>query len=246
MDLLQLSRSEQWLRLLHYKSRFPFGNLRSEAEPGSFFFSPDGRRDPYAELKANVAAFENSQNEGQRGSSLQCSFPARYHFLKTHLNWQWVDDKCPELDAFLKKVGGDQLSIVFSSAYPNSPPSMFGHTMLRVHSRERAELLDYGINYSASASADENALAFAVFGLTGGYFGKFGVVPYYMKVNEYNHAESRDLWEYDLSLTPSEIQVFYGTFGNSISMRSFDIIFSTRTALIESSLCLRSLSLNGT
>jgi hypothetical protein len=204
----ELASSKQWLRLLHFRKHFPLGNLKSEVIPGIFFFSPNGNTDPLSELEATLEAFKNPKPIGKMGMSPQCSFPARYHFLKEQLHLDIADEVCPELDAYLKKINGDAMSLVFSAAYPHSPPSMFGHTMIRIHSKDRSKLLDYGINYAAMADKDDNSIAFAVLGLMGGYYGQFAVVPYYMKVNEYNHAESRDLWEYDLHFSKKEIRTF--------------------------------------
>ena len=206
--LKSVAESPGWLRLLHFKHSFPFGTPRSEVSQGTFFIAPDGRHNPLAELEATVDLLMHPRPWGSQMLAPQCAFPARYHYLKTALHWDIEDVACPELDAFMKRVDADELSLVFSAAYPNSPPSMFGHTLVRAHSRRRVPLLDYGINYAAVAGPDENAIAFAVLGLAGGYFGQFSVVPYYMKVNEYNNAESRDLWEYDLNLTPAEVRVF--------------------------------------
>jgi hypothetical protein len=200
------ARSPRWLRLLHIKHAFPFGAERSEAEPGAFFLSPTGRADPLAELAATRAAFRAGAKAGRFGVDARCAFPARLRFVREVLGDRVADAACPELEAYLERMGGDALSVVFSSAYPNSPPSMFGHTLLRVSQRGREALLDFGVNYAAAAGTDENAIAFAILGLTGGYAGQFGVVPYYLKVNEYNHAESRDLWEYELALSRDEIR----------------------------------------
>jgi hypothetical protein len=43
-------------------------------------------------------------------------------------------------------------------------------------------------------------------GLAGFYPGHFSVVPYYYKIREYNDREMRDIWDYDLELTPEQIQ----------------------------------------
>jgi hypothetical protein len=38
-----------------------------------------------------------------------------------------------------------------------------------------------------------------------GFFGRFLVEPYFQLVRKYNDLESRDIWEYQLDLTPLEI-----------------------------------------
>jgi len=94
--------------------------------------------------------------------------------------------------------------MVFSSATPNNPASMFGHTFMKINSNSSRELLDWGINFAAAVADDENPFAFMAFGVAGGYYGQFSMLPYFEKVNEYTNSESRDLWEYELSLTPEE------------------------------------------
>jgi hypothetical protein len=34
--------------------------------------------------------------------------------------------------------------------------------------------------------------------------GEYSLMPYYRKVKEYGDFESRDLWEYELNLSPEE------------------------------------------
>ena len=55
---------------------------------------------------------------------------------------------------------------------------------------------------------EKNGLTFAIQGLIGGYPGTFSVLPYYIKVREYSNLENRDLWEYELNLSPEEIEIF--------------------------------------
>jgi hypothetical protein len=90
----------------------------------------------------------------------------------------------------------------------NNPASMYGHTFLRLngkgHSSEQP-LLDYTINYAADTQSN-NGVLFAVLGLTGGYRGRFSSMPYYVKVQQYNNLESRDLWEYSLALDTAAVE----------------------------------------
>jgi hypothetical protein len=204
-----VSSSNGWKRLLHFKKKFPFGNFKSEVTEGNFFLHPMGNKDERGELVETANAFfENRTLKTWRGIEMKarCLFPARWVFLKSELGINFPDPECPALEDYLKKINGKSLTLVFSSSYPNSPPSMFGHTFFKVNSASGNPLLDIGVNYSARAGDDENAVAFALYGVFGGYYGGFAFEPYYMKVNEYNHAESRDLWEYDLNLTPTEVR----------------------------------------
>jgi hypothetical protein len=49
--------------------------------------------------------------------------------------------------------------------------------------------------------------------LTGQYPGEYSIMPYYRKVKEYGDFESRDLWEYELNLTPEETRFWLNIFG---------------------------------
>jgi hypothetical protein len=141
---------------------------------------------------------------------LRCRFPARYAWLKTQYPehaQQWPQQPCPALTQWLKDLDSDQATLVFASDYLNNPSSMFGHTLLRLDSRQHSDdvrLLSYAINYSAQTNTS-NGLEFAWKGLTGGYPGAFSLLPYYEKVKEYNDWESRDLWEYELNLHEDEV-----------------------------------------
>lgn len=98
------------------------------------------------------------------------------------------------------------VTLVFPSAYVNSPASMFGHTLLRIDAvgqTEATRLLAYTINYAAKADASDG-FSFALKGLTGLYPGMLSSSPYYVKVREYSDMESRDVWEYQLNLSTAE------------------------------------------
>ncbi|MDH5447357.1 MAG: DUF4105 domain-containing protein, partial [Gammaproteobacteria bacterium] len=65
-------------------------------------------------------------------------------------------------------------------------------------------LSSYSINFAAETDETNGAL-FAIKGIIGGYPGRFSIMPYYEKVRQYNDMEHRDIWEYQLNLTPEEI-----------------------------------------
>ena len=203
----QLAHSKYWLRLLHYKTSW-FGHTRSLVDGPEFFFSPQGKTDPRAELVATVAAFSKDLKVGRLKQTPQCAFPERYRFLKAELHLNVKDQECVQLAEFLKSFNAKSATLVFSSAYPNSPGSMFGHTFLRINTATagKNDLLDQGLSFAAAVPKDDGGLTFAVKGLLGGYIGQFARVPYYAKVNEYLNSESRDLWEYDLSLNTEEVR----------------------------------------
>ncbi len=212
--LNELASSTPWLNALHYRRHgFGFGPFMSQADGEAFFLSPEGRRDPLQELLATIEAFKmpGVKNYGHRQLSAACAFPWRYHFIKSHLDIELPQISCPELDSFLAQFQADRVSVVFSTAFPNNPASMFGHSFLLFHQKEpegrkNMDLLNMSISYAAQVPPDdEGGFIYAVRGLLGGYKGNFTALNYYFKVQEYNNSESRDLWEYELSLSPDEI-----------------------------------------
>lgn len=203
-----VSSDRQWLRLLHY-SKHLTGGFRSEIDAPVFFVSKDGARNPESELREWLRRAEQESPDAPEEESVVCRFPARAKYLREKFpdrarEWR---RECSRLSAWMGTVSGTSVSLVFSSFYLNNPSSAFGHTLLRINKSplsdgRRHELLDYGVNFAAN-SDDSTPVVYAIKGLFGGYPGTFTITPYYYKVREYNNAESRDLWEYELSL-PSE------------------------------------------
>jgi Domain of unknown function (DUF4105) len=210
---LKLAEDRTWLRLGHYRKGI-FG-WESEVDGEAFFTSPNGKGDPEAELDATLRAFFVSQPKDPKVQHPICHFPARFTWLAGKLA---IDGKqlprveCPKFYEFISRVNARSVTLVFSSYYLNNPASAFGHTFLRINKatrkdeREGRELLDYGVDYSAVVDTG-NALLYAFKGLFGLFPGTFNKMPFYYKVREYNDFESRDLWEYDLDLTPDEVQM---------------------------------------
>lgn len=208
-DSLQLGTAPQWLRLLHHEPGW-FGS-KSRAAPSAFFQSPEGHEDPKAELDAVLQAFFDPSPGTSEKPHAVCRFPARRAWLESRLDGLAAalpQRPCPAFDQFHAQVGATGASLVFSSYYLETPASAFGHTLLRLHrteARDGTDLLDFGINYAANVDTS-NALVYGIKGLLGLFAGQLTAQPYYYKVREYNDYESRDLWEYELDLTPDELE----------------------------------------
>lgn len=201
--LKQVAFSQHWLRLLHYMPP----DYKSELDGSEFFFAADGRTNPLSELQASLQAMSESREIGRLKLHPQCAFPERFRFLQTTFDLKIKKVECPKLKEFLDRFhGAKAVSVIFSSAYPNNPSSMFGHTFLKFESNRKSDLLDYGVNYAAGIPPGESAFAFMYFGVAGGYKGQWSMEPYFTKVNTYINSESRDLWEYELTMTEDETQ----------------------------------------
>ncbi len=204
-----LASHPYWQILLRYEKK-QGDTLVSSVEQPSFFVSSDGRTNAEAELTATL---ENlvATPPAKADDAVACRFPARVAWLRQQLNITENDlapANCPAISTWLKGINPHEATLVFAADYVNNPSSMFGHTLLRIDAPDQTEetrLLAYAVNYAAQTNTS-NGLEFAYKGLTGGYAGAFSVLPYYEKVKEYNDFENRDLWEYQLNLTPAEIK----------------------------------------
>ena len=209
---LRLAQDPEWLALGHYRKRL-FGGYESEVEPSQFFISPKGRTDPEAELEATILEFFEP-DPGARAPALwqnpQCRFPARFWWLDRKLHFDARlprQASCPRFDEWRKTIDASSVTLVFADAFLNNPGSMYGHTFLRLERKgeESGEsLLDYTINYAGNPTTD-NGVLYAVEGIFGMFPASYTTMPFYMKVQEYTNIESRDLWEYDLALSSTQV-----------------------------------------
>ena len=193
-DVSEFAQSPEWLKLLHYYKNF--GSYKGLIHTQDFYISPDGRYNPEAELKAEIAEFATGESK--------CRFPARFNLLKDNgfVSGDLAD--CKEYQEFIKDVQPNGVTLLFTDAYMNNPASMFGHTLVRIDTaRKGTQMLAHGSNFGVTSGAD-TGLAFILKGLFGGYDGKYSFNPYWTIINTYNNIENRDIWEYGINLTAEE------------------------------------------
>ncbi|WP_244241900.1 DUF4105 domain-containing protein [Leptospira kanakyensis] len=206
-----LAEETHWYRLLRFK-KTRWGFWESEVDNKRYFLSKEGKYNPEKELIATLYSFFTEETIPEGLLHPQCSYPERYHWLKEKLNFdinRLPEVTCERFEVWKKSLDPDSLSVIFASYYMQTPASMFGHTLVKLNNKvnENAELLDYGVNYAANPG-EMNVFSYVYKGLIGGYSGNFSIFPYYLKVNEYNDLESRDIWEYKLNLKPDEKERF--------------------------------------
>jgi len=207
---LQLAERPEWHKLVHYVPNLVVPGVHSLVDSPGFFIAPNGKDDPRAELEATLEAFFSDVEETDKKQNPQCAFIARYAWLDAQLGFdpsRLPRQECKRYREWHAALDPAGLTLVFPAAYLNSPASMYGHTLLRVDAQDQDEhtrLLAYAVNFAANTD-ETNGLVFAVKGLLGGYPGTFSILPYYVKVREYNDMENRDIWEYELDLTPEEV-----------------------------------------
>ena len=205
VDIDALAQHSYWLQLNHYRLG-QTSQWKSEIDSPEFFLTTQGKRDPLAELQATVAIFQAQQQPAY--SDAVCRFPARFNWLNNKLAANWPQVDCADMQAWQAIIQPQGMTLVFPTAFMNSPSSMYGHTLLRIDAKDQIrnkELVAFALNFAAQPDADDGAAAFAMKGLTGQYPAAFSLMPYYRKVREYNDLESRDMWEYKLNLSPAEV-----------------------------------------
>ena len=211
-----LARSSYWLALGHYR---PHGlwqkEQRSFIEDKKFFLTDAGRSDPLAELIATVDAVDQPAGESDNQHPV-CRFPARYRWLSEQLSdssftaaYQQRLAKCTDYHEWRDNIKAHSVALIYASTHLNSPSSMYGHTLLRIDppdfNERETTLLSWGVSFGANIPAGDNSILYAYKGIFGGYPGLFNVMPYYEKLKEYSRIENRDVWEYQLNLTPEEV-----------------------------------------
>ncbi|HEX3133804.1 MAG TPA: DUF4105 domain-containing protein, partial [Planctomycetota bacterium] len=211
----QLHRDPHWLTLLHYARGV--SGLRSLIDDPAFFLSPQGKRDPWAEMEATLRGLLDGRppHAGEPDPlhpGLNLPVAARYPARTAWLCQRLAIDPTTlpiasdhELDALLAELRPREAQLVFASGFLRSPASMFGHTLLLVRGAEESQLLAQGINYAASLPEGGFDPFYVFKGLFGFYPGHFSAMAYHRKVQEYSDLDQRDLWEYHLSLSPAEI-----------------------------------------
>ena len=200
----RLASSRGWEVLLHYRTVGK--GQESLVDDPRFFLDENGKTDPSSELAATIRGLFASADMGDKHP--QCQFPARTAWLGKELAFDYAElprPVCGELNETLKAISPRSAVLVFPSAHNNGPASMFGHTLIKVGSSFKSELLSHAVNYAAHAT-DTNGLLYAVKGIFGLYPGYYSILPYYEKLKEYGDLEHRDVWEYQLNLTQDEVR----------------------------------------
>ena len=156
-------------------------------------------------------------------------FPARRLFLQSQLGFP--DSTLPKVDMArfercIDTFDPSEFSIVFASAYVDNPASAMGHSFLRICSKKNTgqrEILDYGVNYAANV-AKEGGIIYSLKGVFGFFPGNYGLLPYYVSLQQYVHIENRDLWFYHLRLNDEQMNLILchlWEMGNSYSRYYF-------------------------
>lgn len=197
----KLWEERYWWILLHYKKE-TVGGVRSIIDDPAFFLADDGDRNPQAELEALIRTY--FRRDVPEEVPDVCNFIGRYTWVKEMLSpdADRVEDlHCESVDAIKAKTA----YLIFPTYYLNNPASMFGHTFINIETDYSNKLLTNAVNYAAYAG-DANAVQYVLYGIFGKFRGYYSILPYYKKITEYSDIDQRDIWEYRLNLTDSELR----------------------------------------
>ncbi|EHU1819351.1 DUF4105 domain-containing protein [Acinetobacter baumannii] len=196
----KLDQDITWQRLMYANK-----NQKSEVTYAGYFLSENGKNNLKEELKADISALFIPTQDNH---SIRCKFPARSQWLIQQLGIQENElpqVKCSEFENWIGQIKPYKATLIYATDFMGNPSSMFGHTLLRLDPKDQQQLnlVSYAVNYAATVAGNDN-WSYAWKGLTGQYPGEYSLMPYYRKVKEYGDFESRDLWEYELNLSPEE------------------------------------------
>jgi len=196
----KLYNNKYWYILLHYKKNY-LGKTKSLIDDPNFFLAKDGKINPKSELEATIRTFF-SGNLNKTDPKI-CKFIARYTWLKNQLK---IDSSKVQLYDCeqIKNIKAKSASLAFPTYFMNNPASMFGHTLMIIETEYPNKLLNHAVNYAA-LSNETNGFLFAFKGIFGLFNGYYSILPYYKKIQEYSDINQRDIWEYQLNLTETEL-----------------------------------------
>lgn len=200
-QLEQLYQHPVWLKLLHFEDITSTSAISSD----DFFVAENGNIDPRAELAAFTDALVRNDEH------IQCRFPARTMWLMQQvpeLLGTVSKNTCPEYESWSNAGHTHSLSVVYATGFLGNPASFYGHTFLKLNSSntsDRTPLVDISVNYGALVPENENPVVYILRGIFGGYDGAFSHIQYFYHNHNYGEAELRDLWEYELELTQSQV-----------------------------------------
>lgn len=204
----QLWTNRYWHTLVHYTPTLL--GVESRIDDPKFFLAPDGKTNPRAELLATLEGFFQPVGTNERPHAIY-RFPARLHWLKAQLDWDGAGLPMPEAASFRRvrdHLNPTTAALIFPAAYMGSPASMFGHTMIVFDAPGKDRLLSQAMTYAALTGGGFGPI-FALEGILGFYKGYYSALPYYDKVEEYTAIGHRDVWEYELDLTPAEVEQMF-------------------------------------
>lgn len=164
-----------------------------------------------AEFSAHKNSIQDRLQQHSRifaiNPDLYCKYPARYHRLVQEGLLPLKDfGKCHELREFFEKAPIDKLSLVFASESLTQPSSIMGHAFLKLTGLNlQNEKREHSISFFTRMD-DVNPLQLIAQSFVTGKKGFYVLGPFSETVEYYLRSEGRNLWEYELKLSPGQLE----------------------------------------
>lgn len=199
--LRKASEQPRWHMLLHDLNHRYFIK-----DPKFYFYSKS--RNSFKELKATLDAFQ--LKAPLNNEHPLCRFPARYLWLKKTLKLNDANfprPNCQNYRTFQAKVPLDDVQLVFASENIVSPSSMMGHVFFKLSgvNKDNKHVAHAVTYFTVLDSFNVPKIIYQNF--FGGMSGIFALQPYQDLKHNYLDKEERNLWEYQLNLTPYQKQL---------------------------------------
>lgn len=201
---LHLCEDPAWLALGHYR-RDGKGWMSTVDDP-RFFLADRGKTDPNAELVATIRGFFAAGTNIEKHATSR--FVARLAWLRERCLLS-ADDipifKDTAYTRLLAEVRPTRIFLAFPAPVAEGMNSAFGHVFLIFVHADRSPLLAPTISYAALIDKTGGPF-YPILGLWGGFKAYFTAMPYAERLKEYNSIAFRDMWEFELDLTPDEVE----------------------------------------
>lgn len=203
----RLSHTNTWHKLIHYQPRL-WGGVKSEISSEAYFLAKSGATDPEAELDATIAGMFAPETKDPNAHP-QCRFISRRLWLQKKLGTKFPQHSCPGFWEWSHGNSIQSISLIFATGFLGNPASFFGHPLLKFNFKDGsspADLMDVAVNHGAFSPPEENVVIYALKGLLGGYKSGFSQTHFFYHHHSYVELELRDLWEYELNLSPEQVE----------------------------------------
>lgn len=210
ITLKKLSSSPTWLKLLHLEKKLKrFGAYQSAIQEEGFFIHPNAEHDPDQELAATLTAM--SAPVASINQHVRCLYPARVRWIESTLgisNDFDLKKHCPQYAQWRFEKRATSISVILASGYLGNPASYYGHTFVKFNSdvsNASKDLMNMTVNYGAINTKSDHPVLYIVKSMLGGYDAAFSKINFYHHEQVYNENENRDLWDFELNLSQSEV-----------------------------------------
>lgn len=191
-----LSNHPQWKKLLHYQ------NSEYKIISKEFFLSSTKLPSLSEELNATISGLNSSD-----GQKTACRFPARYTWLRSHIELPSYDlNECADLQKFQLTLPTDEIDIIYKSGKMGSLSGAFGHNYLLF--KEKNSTYDSAVSIEVTAKVDHNdSLNQYIYkGFSGEYNASYYQEPFYKDLNKVI-ANNGYFLAYKLNLTQKQIHM---------------------------------------